>query len=146
LAVNALSYQSASSNVIYLAPNNANLNGVVAEGYASKRIAKEAPATTVASIQQLDTAWMIAAPIIGRQAYLQYLQQTKEKLNLDSTLTGRETVSFIVSPDGSLSSFKIERSLSPMHDNAIIHLVTDGPAWRLIRGSAKIRAAVTVNF
>jgi hypothetical protein len=146
LAVNALSYQSASSNVIYLAPNKANLNAVVTEGNASKRIAKEAPATTVASTQQLDTAWVSAAPVIGRPAYLQYLQMTKGILNPDTTFTGTETVSFIVSPDGSLSSFKIEQSLSPAHDAAIIRMITDGPAWHLTLGSAKIRAAVTVNF
>jgi hypothetical protein len=144
LAVNNLNFQDQASNVIHLAPSNANLDEVVVVGYGMHRKATEAAAPSTSS-ERLDSLWHSAAPVIGRQAYLQYLKIEKNKLGLDTTITGPETVSFIVSPDGSLSSFKIEQSLSPAHDNAIVHLVTDGPAWRLIRGK-KVRAAVTVNF
>jgi hypothetical protein len=144
LTLNDLSYQARSSNVIYLRPANASFDEVVVTGYGAKRKALEAAAPSLSN-ERLDTSWNSAGPVIGRQAYLQYLQVTKGKLGLDSTVTGTETVSFIVSRDGSLSSFKIEQSLSPAHDAGILRLVTDGPAWRLISGK-KVRAAVTVNF
>jgi CarboxypepD_reg-like domain len=144
LALNGLSTETRSSHVIFLKPSNGNLDEVVVSGYGAKRMATRATAPT-ASSEPLDTNWNGAAPVIGRQAYLQYLWLSKRKLGLDSTVTGTETVSFIVSREGSLSSFKIEQSLSPAHDAAIIRLITDGPAWHLIRGK-KVRAAVTVNF
>ena len=144
LALNDLSAIAKASNVIYLKPSNAGLNEVVVSGYGTRRMATEATAPAVSN-ERLDTSWNSAAPVIGRPAYLQYLQFTKGKLCLDTTVTGTETVSFLVSRDGSLSSFKIEQSLSPAHDAAIIRLIKDGPAWRLIRNK-KIRAAVTVNF
>ncbi|HXB35842.1 MAG TPA: carboxypeptidase-like regulatory domain-containing protein [Puia sp.] len=144
LALNNQSFEARSSNVIYLKPNNTNLDEVVVTGYGAKRRATQAAAPSVSS-DRLDTNWISAAPVIGRQAYLQYIRLTKGKLDLDSTVTGTETVSFIVSRDGSLSAFKIEQSLSPAHDAAIIRLVTEGPAWRLF-GNKKVRAAVTLNF
>ena len=144
LALNGLSFQSPSSNVIYLKPSNASLDEVVVEGYGSRRKAIQATVPG-SSNDRLDTSWQNAAPVIGRPAYLQYIRMTKGKLGLDSTVTGTETVSFLVARDGTLSSFKIEQSLSPAHDAAIIRLVMDGPAWRLIRGK-NVRAAVTVNF
>jgi hypothetical protein len=144
LPLNNLSYEARSSNVIYLKPNNSYLDEVVVTGYGAKRKATQAAAPSISN-ERLDTNWISAAPVIGRQAYLQYLRLTKGKLGLDSTVTGTETVSFLVSRDGSLSSFKIEQSLSPAHDAAIIRLVTEGPAWRLF-GTRKVRAAVTLNF
>jgi hypothetical protein len=144
LTLNGLRAEARTSNVIYLKPNNASLDEVVVTGYGAKRKAMQAGAPAE-STEQLDTNWSSATPVIGRQAYLQYIQGSRGKLGLDSTITGTETVSFIVSRDGSLSAFKIEQSLSPAHDAAIIRLVTDGPAWRLLR-NRKVRAAVTVNF
>jgi CarboxypepD_reg-like domain len=146
LAVNALSMENQASNVIYLKPSdNADMDEVAVVGYGKKRKAVEA-AVPSDSDEKLDTLWNVAAPVIGRQAYLQYLGIAKKKLGLDSTIAGTETVSFIVSRDGTLSSFKIEQSLSPAHDAGIIRLITDGPSWHLNRGKSRVRAAVTVNF
>jgi hypothetical protein len=144
LALNNQSFEARASNVIYLKPSNTNLDEVVVTGYGAKRKATQATAPSISS-DRLDSIWISAAPVIGRQAYLQYIRLTKGKLGLDSTITGTETVSFIVSRDGSLSAFKIEQSLSPAHDAAIIRLVTEGPAWQLF-GNKKVRAAVTLNF
>jgi hypothetical protein len=146
LAVNALSMENQASNVIYLKPSgNADMEEVAVVGYGKHRNATEAAAPSD-SDEKLDTLWNVAAPVIGRQAYLQYLGIAKKKLGLDSTIAGTESVSFIVSRDGTLSSFKIEQSLSPAHDAGIIRLITDGPAWHLTRGKSKVRAAVTINF
>jgi hypothetical protein len=144
LAVNTLSTDDQKDNVIHLRPSTANLDEVVVVGYGAHRKAIEV-AAPAEGFEKLDTLWNIATPVIGRQAYLQYLGIAKKKLGLDTTITGTETVSFIVSRSGLLSSFKIEQSLSPAHDAGIIRLVTDGPAWYLLRGK-KVRASVTVNF
>lgn len=132
------------SNVIYLKPSTTNLDEVVVVGYGAHRKATEvAPPSD--SNEKLDTLWKNAAPVVGSQAYLQYIDAAKKKLGLDSTIRGKETISFLVSRDGSLTGFKIEQSISPAHDAGIIRLVTDGPAWRIRRGRT-VRAAVTVNF
>jgi hypothetical protein len=144
LAVNTLSMANATNNIIHLKPSTTNLDEVVVVGYGAHRKEREAEAPSD-SDEKLDTLWTNAAPVIGRQAYLQYLNIAKKKLGLDSTITGTETVSFIVDRNGSLSGFKIEQSLSPAHDVGALRLVTDGPAWHLLRGK-KIRASVTVNF
>jgi hypothetical protein len=144
LAVNTLSTEDVKGNVIHLRPSTTNLDEVVVVGYGMHRKATEVTAPSE-SDEKLDTLWNIAAPVIGRQAYLQYLGVAKKKLGLDTTITGTETVSFIVSRTGPLSSFKIEQSLSPAHDAGIIRLITDGPPWHLLRGK-KVRASVTVNF
>jgi hypothetical protein len=144
LTLNNLSMANPYNNVIHLTPSNTNLDEVVVIGYGSKR--KETKfAAPSESTERLDTAWTIATPIIGREAYLEYLNKTRKKLGLDSTITGTETVSFVVSRTGSLSNFKIEHSLSPAHDAGIIRLITEGPAWRLLRGR-NTRASVTINF
>jgi hypothetical protein len=142
LAVNALGTGDLQNNVIHLKPNTSNFDEVVVTGYSK---ATEVIAPSDNGDEKLDTLWSNAIPVVGRDAYLQYLDVAKKKLGLDSTITGTETLSFIVSRNGALSSFKIERSLSPAHDAGIIRLVTDGPAWHLIRGK-KVRASVTVNF
>jgi hypothetical protein len=145
LAVNALSPDGRLDNIIRLKPSTTNLDEVVIVGYGIHQKETEVAAPSDDSDEKVDTLWSNATPVIGRLAYLQYLDLAKKKLSLDSTITGTETLSFIVSRDGSLSSYKIERSLSPAHDAGIIRLVTDGPAWHLIRGK-KVRASVTINF
>ena len=144
LAVNTLSTDEEKDNIIRLRPSTANLAEVVVDGYGMHRKATEV-AVPSESDEKLDTLWNMATPVIGRQAYLQYLGIAKKKLGLDTTITGTETISFIVSRTGPLSSFKIEQSLSPAHDAGIIRLITDGPAWHLTRGK-KVRASVSVNF
>ena len=144
LAVNALSTYDQRDNIIRLRPSSANLDEVVVVGYGLHRKAAELGAPSVSN-DKLDTLWLIATPVIGRQAYIQYLDVAKKKLALDSTIVGPETLSFAIARDGTLSAFKIEQSLSPAHDAGIFRLVTDGPGWRLIRGK-KARASVTVIF
>lgn len=143
-ALNNLSSDDERNNIIRLKPNTSSLDEVVVIGYGNHRSEAKALAPTESS-EKLDTAWTTAAPIIGRQAYLQYLNTASRRLGLDSTITGTETISFVVARNGSLSDFKIEKSLSPAHDGAIIRLITEGPSWRLLRGR-KTRASVTINF
>jgi TonB family protein len=43
--------------------------------------------------------------------------------------TGKVKVSFVVAADGSLSQFKIVKSLSDDADKKAISLISGGPAW-----------------
>ena len=86
-----------------------------------------------------------AVPADGWKAYSEYLRMNKKITTADSTIRGNEIVSFLVDINGGVSSFKIEKSLSPAHDAEAIRLVKSGPAWRLLKGK-KERATATISF
>lgn len=142
--MNNLSLYRQESNIIHLQPHLNNLDEVLIVGYGNQR--KETRAGIPSSSdEKLDTLWEKACPVDGRTAYLLYLAAVKNKLGLDSTITGTETVSFEVDRNGVLTSFKIEQSLSPAHDAAVIRLISDGPSWHLLKGRS-VRAAVSIVF
>jgi CarboxypepD_reg-like domain len=144
LALNDLDIDNPASNIIRLQQQHNSLDEVVITGYGAKR--KETRATAPsASTDQLDSLWQKATPAIGRTAYLEYLATSQKTLKLDSTITGTETVSFEVDRNGILTAFKIEQSLSPAHDAGLIHLVIEGPAWKLLKGK-RARAVVSMIF
>jgi hypothetical protein len=144
IALNTLNTDRPTGNFIHLQPHLNNLDEVVVVGYGPAR--KETRAGIPSDNDEtLDTLWQKATPIVGREAYLLYLAAAKNKLGLDSTITGVETISFEVDRNGILSAFKIEQSLSPAHDAGVIRLINEGPAWSVLKGR-KIRAAVTVIF
>jgi hypothetical protein len=133
-----------ADHVIHLQPSEASLDEVVVTGFGSKR--KEALAIAPSdSEEELDSLWHKARPVIGKYAYLHYLDTAQKALALDSSITGTETVSFEVDRKGTLTSFKIEQSLSPAHDEAIIRLVKEGPAWQVLKRK-KVRALVSLHF
>jgi hypothetical protein len=133
-----------ADHVIHLQPDEASLEEVVVSGYGSKR--KEIMVAVASDNEErLDSLWLKARPVIGRNAYLQYLDTAQKALALDSSITGTETVSFIVDNKGTLTSFEIEQSLSPAHDEAIIRLVKEGPAWQLLK-QKKDRVQVSLHF
>ncbi len=143
LALNTLNADNSTMNIIRL-QHHPTLDEVVVSGYGASR--KEALATAPSdSDVKLDSLWLKASPVIGREAYLQYLTTAKKTLALDSTITGTETLSFEVDKNGVLNSFKIEQSLSPAHDAGIIRLVKEGPVWKLLN-RRKVRAVVKMTF
>jgi CarboxypepD_reg-like domain len=144
LPLNILTANDLANNVIHLQPNESSLDEVVVTGFGSKRKETLAAAPSY-SKEELDSLWQKASPVIGRNAYLQYLATAQKTLALDSTIKGTETISFDVDRTGALTSFKIEQSLSPIHDAAIIRLVKEGPDWILLKGK-KIRAVVSLHF
>ena len=144
LTLNALDVDDPASNIIRLQQQHNSLDEVVISGYGAMRKETRATAPSVSS-EQLDSLWQKATPAIGRTAYLQYLATSKKTLKLDSTITGTETVSFEVDRNGILTAFKIEQSLSPAHDAGLIHLVIEGPAWKLNKGK-RARAMVSMIF
>jgi hypothetical protein len=142
--MNNLSLDRQESNIIHMQPHLNNLDEVLIVGYGNQRKETRAGIPTNDD-EKLDTLWEKACPVDGRTAYLLYLAAAKNKLGLDSTITGTETVSFEIDRNGALSSFKIEQSLSPAHDAAVIRLISDGPSWRLLKGR-RVRAAVSIVF
>jgi hypothetical protein len=144
LTLNTLNTDREAYNVIHMQPHPNNLDEVVIAGYGLARKETRAGISSD-NDEKLDTLWQKASPIVGREAYLLYLAAAKNKLGLDSTITGVETVSFEVDRSGTLSDFKIEQSLSPAHDAGIIRLINEGPAWRLLKGR-KAHAAVSIIF
>jgi hypothetical protein len=133
-----------SSNIIRLTQLEAGMDEVVVSGYGARR--KETRAAVGNGEREgLDSLWTKASPVIGKQAYLLYLETSKKVLALDTTISGKATISFEVGPKGELTDFRIERSLSAPYDAGLIRLVAEGPAWQVNTGK-RVRAAVTVSF
>lgn len=144
LAFNTLDPGAATGNLIYLKQQSNSLDEVVVIGYGSKR--KETRAFVPSpSDETIDSLWISAMPVSGRQAYLDYLNSRKATIGADTTIRGTVVVSFDVSRKGALSSFKVERSLTPAHDAGVIRLVSEGPQWKVSKNHP-VRAAVRVTF
>jgi hypothetical protein len=133
-----------TGHVIYLQPNEASMDEVVVTGFASKRKETRAAAPSIIG-EELDSLWLKAYPVIGRAAYLHYLDTARKVLTDDSAVRGTESVSFEVDKKGTLTAFKIEQSLSPAYDEAIIRLVKEGSAWQLLK-QKKARVVVSLHF
>ena len=136
-----LSTDNRTGNVIQLQPQANAMNEVVVTGYGAKR--KEILQNN--SQPKKESLPTKAGPVIGWPAYESYLDINKKIVNPDSTLKGSETISFLVDDKGTLSSFKVEQSLSPAHDSAAIRLIQQGPSWKLLKGR-RTRAWVTISF
>jgi len=135
------STQNRTGNIIQLQPQNNALNEVVVTGLGTKR--KEILQNNSQPRKPFVTKK--AAPVDGWSAYQIYLEANKKLINPDSTIKGDEIISFLVDKEGGLSSFKVEQSLSTAHDSAAIHLIQQGPSWKLLKGK-KGRAWVTISF
>jgi hypothetical protein len=71
------------------------------------------------------------SPISGWDAFYIYIDSNKKINTADSILKGEEVISFLLHPDGKLTSFKVEKSISPAHDAEILHLIQIAPALKL---------------
>jgi hypothetical protein len=70
------------------------------------------------------------ASVIGWDAFFNYIDSNKKINTTDSILKGEEVISFLLYPDGKISSFKIEKSVSRAHDAEILHLIQTAPALK----------------
>ena len=59
-------------------------------------------------------------------------------MTADSLLKGEEVISFSVNKNGELSSFKVVKSISPVHDAEIIRLIKSGPPLKPQKGKNQI--------
>jgi cytoskeletal protein RodZ len=120
LAVGYIGYNSRQVKVnnkdslnIALEPNNSSLSEVVVTGYSTQNKDGEAVNED-------------AHPHDGWQAMNEYLK--KNAISPDGK-TGKVRLSFIVGGNGSLSNFKVIKSLSTATDQKAIDLINNGPAW-----------------
>jgi hypothetical protein len=89
-----------------------------------------------------------AEPRDGWAAYNSYLLNNL-RMPQDASvqkLHGTVDVSFLVAPNGRLSDFRIEKSLSMSCDREAIRLLREGPAWDLYNTDVPLRTRVTVIF
>jgi hypothetical protein len=134
LAVNYIGYNSKKVKVdgedslnISLQPASSSLNEVVAVRKADNN----------------DVAAEDAHPQDGWHAYDEYLKKNGQS---PDGKTGKVKVSFMVAADGSLSQFKITKSLSDAADKKAIDLITNGPAWVGSNDGKPKEAKVSVSF
>lgn len=147
VAVNVVGYgtqnfrlqNNASLNEVQLQPANAPLDEVVVIGYGSKAKRSKTQARYPEVMVQ------DAEPVYGWLAYEQYLDKNKQIPANYKQMTGNVAVSFLVNKKGSLSDFKIEQSLAKPYDDEAIRLISQGPAWKLIKGR-KAKITVIVKF
>lgn len=86
-----------------------------------------------------------AEPAYGWVAFGQYLEKNKKTPAGADSLSGNVVLSFEVNKKGVLADFKIEQSLSKLHDEEAIRLIKQGPSWKL-RSGRKARVTVMVRF
>ena len=98
---------------IALEPNTSSLNEVVVVGYGAKK-------------EDNDAGVQDAQPQQGWHAFNEYLKKNAQS---PDAKTGKVRISFMVAADGSLSQFKIIKSLSEATDKKAIDLISNGPEW-----------------
>jgi hypothetical protein len=153
IRVNAIGYQPVSVSIdpsktndrlIRLFPVSDALAEVVVVGYGGRK--KESSEVEENSVpERRSSNAQRAEPVVGWPAYNDYIRKNKKINSADSVLKGIEIVSFLVDKKGNLSSFRIEKSVSPQHDAAVIRLIREGPPWKLIKGK-RYRCRLSVDF
>ncbi len=98
---------------IALDPTHSSLNEVVVAGYSNQNSDKE-------------VVYENAHPGDGWSAFRKYIND--KAVSADGK-TGRARISFTVEADGSLSHFRIIKSLSTAADQKAIDLLKSGPGW-----------------
>ncbi len=71
-----------------------------------------------------------AAPVMGMADYKDYLEENIIYPENESKTRGAVRVEFTINADGSLSNFKIKKSLGTAFDEEAIRLIKEGPAWQ----------------
>jgi carboxypeptidase-like protein len=140
----SLSTDDLSGNIIRLRENQSSLSEVVITRNGARRNETFARISSN-ELEDVDSLWQKAIPVIGRVAYMDYLQTGKKSIGADSTIRGTERISFAVDRKGAPTDFRIEQSLSPLHDAGVIRLITSGSPWKMLHGK-KARVAVSVSF
>jgi hypothetical protein len=128
---------NAAMNQLQLQPANAALNKPVVPDVKGKKVALNRSNYPSAMVHD-------AEPVDGWAAFDQYLEKNKKTMS-GVVNAGHVVVSFQVNKKGTLSDFKIEQSLSKTYDDEAIRLITQGPAWKLLKGR-KARITVMVRF
>lgn len=128
---------SQPTDTIFLTPSDMALNEVVVVGYGAKKKGK--------SVSRNRTAMRpIAEPEVPLDEYNDYITENLDDLDLAGDPDAEMVVSFMVSKNGSLSEFKVER---PAPTEALtakaMRLIQQGPKWK-VRGGDSAKATVIV--
>ena len=143
---------------VVLNESNSKLSEVVVTGMGAKKEKK----TRVSGSTELRVFVIDAEPVGGWDEYNKYIETNKRvgplppalskpaplKDNKDSTAAPAKNevvVSFMISKTGKLSNFVIEKSLGTQRDAEAIRLITEGPAWRVLKNK-KTKARVIIPF
>jgi outer membrane biosynthesis protein TonB len=139
LSVNYIGYSQKRVKVsnkdslsISLEPAGSSLNEVVVTGYDTKKN-NDGEAADIVD----------AHPKDGWHSYNQYLKQSATS---PDGKTGKVKVSFIVAANGSLSQFKVIKSLSDTADKKAIDLITNGPVWTGSTDGRAKEVKVSISF
>ena len=133
-----LNSDSSYTNIIQLTPASTSLNEVTIVGYGTEK-----KRDITSSITKPDT--QNVAQVSGWDAFRNYIDSHKKIQTADSVLKGEEVISFLVNKKSELSSFKIEKSISPVHDAEIIRLIKEAPPLKIHKGKRK-RLQVSITF
>lgn len=93
---------------------------------------------------KVQPASLEAEPLIGWDAYMDYLEKNKKVPAEASDIHGTVVISFTVRAKN-IGGFIVEDSLDDQLDQEAIRLVKNGPAWKLLNGK-KTRVTLTVSF
>jgi hypothetical protein len=134
-------------------PSLAALVFVHPSGYEPVSAELKSDSNQMNRIQMLPSADSAGEPVYsgnypainGWDTLIKYINTNKKIITADSLLKGEEIISFFIQPDGKLTSFKIEKSISPVHDAEILHLIMTGPPLK-IQGSRKQRGRIIISF
>jgi len=100
---------------------------------------------SLAAKHQKSAPAMRSSSIVGWDAFYSYIDSNKKINSTDSTRKGEEVISFVLHPDGKLSSFRIEKSVSPIHDSTILRLIETAPALKS-QEKKKQRCVLQIRF
>ncbi len=159
LEFNSVGYQHLSTTVktdssftnrIHLQTSNQSLNDVVVVGYGTAETdnspgfidaidKKRKSDSEPDSVKNKNVQ-----PVNGWVAFSNRVFENKKIETADSLLRGIEVISFIVDEKGGLSSFKIQKSISPAHDATVINLIK-GTTWKISNGK-KQKCIIAVPY
>ena len=133
-----ISPDSDDSNTYRLRPVPGSLNEVVVTALGVQKDDESFPfyKAEEKTAQALPQGW---------DSLYHYVDTNKKITTADSALRGEELISFVVSKNGELSSFKIIKSVSPAHDAEIIRLIKSGPPLKIQKGR-KQKCQISILF
>jgi CarboxypepD_reg-like domain len=146
IAIQSMGYESYTGKLspggydsnTYRLRSAASLNEVVVKGYAAVKRKDITGSVVQVNVKNSNLP-------MGWDSLYYYIETNKKITTTDSVLKGEEVISFVVSKKGELSSFKIIKSVSPVHDAEIIRLIKSGPPLKIQKGR-KQKCTMSILF
>lgn len=122
---------------IQMKPDVASLSEVVVVGYGNED-----------EFEFEGTKWEPAEPAGGNRAFKRYLESNLRypQVAIENKVEGKVTIQFTIEPTGTLTDFRVVRSLGYGCDEEVIRLIRNGPQWKPtrrndepVRGKGKVK-------